>query len=105
MKIKDESFAHLVEKIKILDDKLSSSPLRKDADLPRLYAAYSKKQEASEVVAGIAKRSLLRTPFFNSMNSNVVNVFFVVLASQPRTTWSRKRVVWHAKSLPATSSC
>ncbi|SPO22952.1 probable MTR4 - involved in nucleocytoplasmic transport of mRNA [Ustilago trichophora] len=56
MKIKDESFAHLVEKIKILDDKLSSSPLRKDKDLPRLYAAYSKKQEAEEVVLGIAKK-------------------------------------------------
>ncbi|CBQ71703.1 probable MTR4-involved in nucleocytoplasmic transport of mRNA [Sporisorium reilianum SRZ2] len=56
MKIKDESFAHLVEKIKILDDKLSSSPLRKDKDLPRLYSAYAKKQEAQEVVSGIAKK-------------------------------------------------
>ncbi|KAJ1029858.1 hypothetical protein NDA13_003097 [Ustilago tritici] len=56
MKIKDESFAHLVEKIKILDDKLSSSSLRRDKDLPRLYAAYAKKQEAEEIVAGIAKK-------------------------------------------------
>ncbi|GAC96497.1 hypothetical protein PHSY_004077 [Pseudozyma hubeiensis SY62] len=56
MKIKDESFAHLVEKIKILDDKLSSSPLRNDKDLPRLYAAYSKKQEAQQLVDGIARK-------------------------------------------------
>lgn len=56
MKIKDESFAHLVEKIKILDDKLSSSPLRSDPDLARLYAEYAKKQEAEEIVAGIAKK-------------------------------------------------
>lgn len=56
MKIKDESFAHLVEKIKILDDKLSSSPLRNDKDLPRLYSAYAKKQEAQEIVSGIAKK-------------------------------------------------
>ncbi|KIS70313.1 putative ATP-dependent RNA helicase MTR4 [Mycosarcoma maydis] len=56
MKIKDESFAHLVEKIKILDDKLGSSRLRNDPDLPRLYAAYSKKQAAQQVVSAIAKK-------------------------------------------------
>ncbi|EST07464.1 Helicase, C-terminal [Kalmanozyma brasiliensis GHG001] len=56
MKIKDESFAHLVEKIKILDDKLSSSPLLKDSDLPRLYEAYSKKQQAQEVVSAVAQK-------------------------------------------------
>ena len=56
MKIEDESFEHLVEKIKILDEKLGSSPLCKDKDLPRLYAAYAKKQEAQEIVSGIAKK-------------------------------------------------
>jgi ATP-dependent RNA helicase DOB1 len=56
MKIKDDAFAHLVEKIKILDEKLASSPLRTDKALPQLYAAYAKKQQAQEVVEGVAKK-------------------------------------------------
>ncbi|GAK63313.1 antiviral helicase [Moesziomyces antarcticus] len=56
MKIKDDAFAHLVEKIKILDEKLAASPLRTDKALPQLYAAYAQKQQAQEVVEGVAKK-------------------------------------------------
>ncbi|PWZ00793.1 putative MTR4-involved in nucleocytoplasmic transport of mRNA [Testicularia cyperi] len=56
MKIKDETFGHLLEKIKILDEKLASSPLKSDPKLAELYAAYETKQRADEAVQEIAKK-------------------------------------------------
>ncbi|PWN53889.1 antiviral helicase, partial [Violaceomyces palustris] len=49
MKISDEAFKHLVEKIAILEKKLSGSAIAKDPKLPQLYEAYSKKEMANEL--------------------------------------------------------
>ena len=57
MKITDESFQKLVEKIRIVEPKLLKHPLSDDQALPELYAQYEKKVELATKIKQIKKES------------------------------------------------
>ncbi|KAF8626453.1 hypothetical protein AX15_004869 [Amanita polypyramis BW_CC] len=54
--IKDEKFKQLVKKIQLMEQKMFSSPLHKDPQLPQLYTLYSKKREHQERVRALKRR-------------------------------------------------
>ncbi|KAG8898141.1 ATP-dependent RNA helicase mtr4 [Tulasnella sp. 403] len=56
MNITDEKFADLLEKIKILEQRMYSHPLHKDPNLPEIYERYANKQAQVTVVKSIKKR-------------------------------------------------
>ncbi|KAG8932975.1 ATP-dependent RNA helicase mtr4, partial [Tulasnella sp. 408] len=56
MKITDEKFVQLVERVKILEQKLFSHPLQFDPRLPELLEAFSKKQGQLALVKSLKKR-------------------------------------------------
>ncbi|KAG8883351.1 ATP-dependent RNA helicase mtr4 [Tulasnella sp. 331] len=56
MNIKDGKFLDLVEKVKLLEERLFSNPLHSDKRLPELYDLYARKQEQLALVKSIKKR-------------------------------------------------
>ncbi|KAG8927198.1 ATP-dependent RNA helicase mtr4 [Tulasnella sp. 418] len=56
MNIKDELFLDLIEKIKVLQGRLYSSPLHNDPKLPELYELYAQKQDAMALVKALKKK-------------------------------------------------
>ncbi|TBU58286.1 antiviral helicase [Dichomitus squalens] len=56
MKITDEKFKELVQKIDTLERKMFSSPLHKDPRLPELYTLYARKQEHQTRIRELKKR-------------------------------------------------
>ncbi|KAG9003025.1 ATP-dependent RNA helicase mtr4 [Tulasnella sp. JGI-2019a] len=56
MNIKDTKFLDLVEKVKLLEERLYSNPLHTDKRLPDLYDLYARKQEQLALVKSIKKR-------------------------------------------------
>jgi len=56
MNIKDAKFLDLVEKVKLLEERLYASPLHNDARLPELYDLYAKKQEHLSHIKSIKKK-------------------------------------------------
>ncbi|KAK0442400.1 rRNA-processing arch domain-containing protein [Armillaria borealis] len=56
MGIKDEKFAILVKKIKVMEDAMFKSPLHSDPRLPELYSAYAKKMAVREWIRSLKKQ-------------------------------------------------
>ncbi|KAI0366011.1 antiviral helicase [Pilatotrama ljubarskyi] len=56
MKITDEKFKELVQKIDTMEKKMFSSPLHNDPRLPELYTLYSRKQEHQNRIRELKKR-------------------------------------------------
>ncbi|OSD07915.1 antiviral helicase [Trametes coccinea BRFM310] len=56
MKITDEKFKELVQKIDTMEKKMFSSPLHNDPRLPELYTLYAKKQEHQNRIRELKKR-------------------------------------------------
>ncbi|KAF5390934.1 hypothetical protein D9757_003924 [Collybiopsis confluens] len=56
MKIKDEKFMALVQKIEVLEDKILKNPLHTDPRLPELYALYKKKKDSQDTIRSLRKR-------------------------------------------------
>ncbi|KIK63891.1 hypothetical protein GYMLUDRAFT_221010 [Collybiopsis luxurians FD-317 M1] len=56
MKIKDDKFTALVQKIEAIEDKILKNPLHTDPRLPELYAMYKKKRESQDTIRSLKKR-------------------------------------------------
>ncbi|GJE98247.1 antiviral helicase [Phanerochaete sordida] len=56
MHITDDKFKQLVKKIEIMEQKMFSSPLHKDARLPELYTLYKTKVEAQDRIRELKKK-------------------------------------------------
>ncbi|KAI0718441.1 antiviral helicase [Cerioporus squamosus] len=56
MKITDDKFKELVQKIDTMERKMFASPLHKDPRLPELYTLYARKQEHQNVIRELKKR-------------------------------------------------
>ncbi|KAI9067764.1 antiviral helicase [Trametes sanguinea] len=56
MKITDEKFKELVQKIDTMEKKMFSSPLHNDPRLPELYTLYARKQEHQNRIRELKKR-------------------------------------------------
>ncbi|KAI0659087.1 antiviral helicase [Cubamyces menziesii] len=56
MKITDDKFKELVQKIDTMEKKMFSSPLHSDPRLPELYTLYSRKQEHQNRIRELKKR-------------------------------------------------
>ena len=56
MKITDDKFKALVQKIDTLERKMFASPLHKDPRLPELYTLYARKQEHQNTIRELRKR-------------------------------------------------
>ncbi|KAI0646215.1 antiviral helicase [Trametes meyenii] len=56
MKITDDKFKQLVQKIDTMEKKMFSSPLHKDPRLPELYTLYARKQEHQTRIRDLKKR-------------------------------------------------
>ncbi|PCH38886.1 antiviral helicase [Wolfiporia cocos MD-104 SS10] len=56
MGIEDDKFKALITKIRVMEGKLTSSPLHKDPRLPELYTMYVKKQECQTHIRELKKR-------------------------------------------------
>ncbi|GAW07422.1 antiviral helicase [Lentinula edodes] len=56
MKIKDEKFTALVQKIEAMEDKMYKNPLHTDPRLSELYAMYKNKKELQDSIRSLKKR-------------------------------------------------
>ncbi|CAG7846803.1 ATP-dependent RNA helicase mtr4 [Serendipita indica DSM 11827] len=56
MDIKDRGFLELIEKMKILDERISQHPLALDPNLPLRYDAFAQKEEAQAKIRALRKR-------------------------------------------------
>ncbi|KAJ3723458.1 rRNA-processing arch domain-containing protein [Lentinula guzmanii] len=56
MRIKDDKFTALVQKIEAMEDKMYKSPLHTDSRLSELYALYNKKKELQDSIRSLKKR-------------------------------------------------
>ncbi|KAJ3986152.1 rRNA-processing arch domain-containing protein [Lentinula detonsa] len=56
MKIKDDKFTTLVQKIEMMEDQILKNPLYMDPRLPELYVLYKKKRESQDTIRVLKKR-------------------------------------------------
>ncbi|KAJ3996205.1 rRNA-processing arch domain-containing protein [Lentinula boryana] len=56
MKIKDDKFTTLVQKIEMMEDQILKDPLHMDPRLPELYGLYKKKRESQDTIRVLKKR-------------------------------------------------